>query len=1341
MTQDEVENRIMEGPLFKLGSTQGIKEYLDLLQEAVAPVNVIEGESPGYGLVGFDNKIIFPERVTQWISKVKGFARKFKDYKATADDEVVRNGGVMVHTVMQHLLGEKIGKRQKISESELKEALKYMSKKDLAVLKKTADNIYNQIMEQQKKIDPKGEVDIRLEQVIGDYKKGRAGSIDVLAVLSDGKAMIYDYKTSIPSVGRNFVIDKELIYPAKQEQYKLQLSEYKRILESYGLEVVSGRVVPIAVSYEYDSSKPSGERFTGKINKIQAGSDTSEFLRQIALLKESTGYDDLDILVENKRNLIKILRNRAGSLMKKGEYDKAEKLYERATIIRNNIQDILIDKDIVNIGLEAMMVSKEIIGLDEDGELENISFEELDSYNSQLNVYGDIMKATDGFLNDLTDKKESKKIKQIRRSIASYVSEAQAKIKIQREVKAIDKIEDRFKTESGMKLKPIKEMGPIESLITRLSDIKHPIFMRFRDLVDKSRLRTRKSLEQLFDDIEEKFEAVRDTGMTRQEINESIVNPETQNLYSKLSSEWFQEVSKARKNKDSAKMKELFDIKGGKKAFREEYNRRLKQMQKYYKSQFNNLEDLKTEDGEIVKSEALYRKKYNKAIANWKKRNNLLVNNEAWFSENSKFYLQPKEGVQENYYSEEYKKISSNEALKEFYDFYLQKNEEFREMMGLRRNEMPDNFIANIRQSSIEKLVNNSKTGFSISSSIGEMFDSLNIREEDYYFAERDTATGDIKRKIPIPFLNPFLDAEGNIKQGEKSFDLTKSMFIMGKVAHNFQNMSEIEGETNALLDVLSEEARKQETTSEGKVIKSNLSKLGVSSVEYDTLRSHIDYHLYGVSERIRGTTTTILGKRINSIKAVKAAKSYLAKKALAFAVNPAIAQYFHGKAGVLIESHKGTIFTSEQAYEAQKDQFKNIKMYQALGDFFDVHAESKITRMEYRISKEKTKIFDSRNQFAGYRWGSEAIDNTILGATLRNYGIDENGNIKRLKFIKVKEGQEKKSLMDLFDRQKYLEEGVVEFAEMSDDNITQFKRIVQKAAIKVKGDVSEEDKAKYQYNAYLNALMQFKNWMPGILKERFGGIGYDSDLDVIDYGRYIGVIDEFSYEQGAKMTSYIGKVLIPNMTRLSVDLMTFGLTKNYAYLDSDGNIAVSGGRLERAKAQFQRYLEKNPQDVGVADEEQLFKMFLEAKQGAIRSSLTEVRAALTLLSLILFLGMEGDDDDKKEPVTFMEKLQAWGGRQAYKTLNRTALEISFSLSPAEFANIIRNPIPLAGLITDGARVLGNTVDESMDYITGREDKRDRTPPFYYLSRWVIGVNQFRSVVDWWYEQDKDRDR
>ena len=396
---------------------------------------------------------------------------------------------------------------------------------------------------------------------------------------------------------------------------------------------------------------------------------------------------------------------------------------------------------------------------------------------------------------------------------------------------------------------------------------------------------------------------------------------------------------------------------------------------------------------------------------------------------------------------------------------------------------------------------------------------------------------------------------------------------------------------------------------------------------------------------------------------------------------------------------------------------------YTAITKYFDIHVEDMSYRKALELtSKKSVEWLNSRSLFSPLRKADENIDNHVLVSMAQNYGFDtrpgQEGNLRRL--ANLPKGT--KSIADSFKVNE--QTGEISIKEITQSGYIAFRNAARATSVSIKGALSEEDTNYANLNIWLNLFMQFKTWMPGLYKERFGTLYFDENVDAARYGRYQAVFSEFQYEDGMGVVKFIANIVIPKLTNLSFDIVTFGLSNK---------AGISRVNEARARVYYNKWSMENQEEarkMAKADPEgDGFNTFMEIKHAQIRAALVEARVILGFMALLAFLGAEGDDDEPRY-------MKTWLGRTLYKILNRAHSEVVFALSPADFARLVANPLPLAGILNDVIKTLRNTVDVGYHAITGTDDPYDRTPFMYYTSQWIIGKSQLRRLVEM-YEQDK----
>jgi len=259
---------------------------------------------------------------------------------------------------------------------------------------------------------------------------------------------------------------------------------------------------------------------------------------------------------------------------------------------------------------------------------------------------------------------------------------------------------------------------------------------------------------------------------------------------------------------------------------------------------------------------------------------------------------------------------------------------------------------------------------------------------------------------------------------------------------------------------------------------------------------------------------------------------------------------------------------------------------------------------------------------------------------------------------------------------------------------------------------MSGEDVNAVHTNLLSNLMMSFKNWLPGMAYERFGGLEWDKTLGVVKQGRYRAVFDDMYNKEDAVGFHNLMYKTMQRASLFALDVVTFGM--------------IPGGALKindaRAKILFEEYLKKNPKLLTEGKtKDEMFTEFLDYKRGQIKAAAIELRAVLILTLAMMAMG-KGIGDD-------------WATRTGYRFINRLRRELSFFISPNDMVTIIKGAVPIVSLATDVQKWIGNTVDEARDDIFREDSKHDLTPPGYYTIHFIPGYRLYNFFEP--YEQNK----
>ena len=352
---------------------------------------------------------------------------------------------------------------------------------------------------------------------------------------------------------------------------------------------------------------------------------------------------------------------------------------------------------------------------------------------------------------------------------------------------------------------------------------------------------------------------------------------------------------------------------------------------------------------------------------------------------------------------------------------------------------------------------------------------------------------------------------------------------------------------------------------------------------------------------------------------------------------------------------------------------------------YFKVHTDNYNKREADSVSAFKIKkLVTMDNAFIMHRKPDEAIDDNILVSMMQNYGLDSNGIPKRL--TKLPEGT--KSMFELAE----IKDDKLVIEGLTNEGFHNFRRQVREIGRRIKGQMSEEDKNLVGTTLMGQALMQFRNWIPGLATERFSSLTENDTLDEFDQGRFNIFFEEF-----------MKRGFIPGLTefsKLMADAVSMGLYKKKP-------------NMKVAQRVYDKYKLENP------NSKLTLEQYLELRKAKLRSMSLEIRIYLGFLSLLIFLNGGGDDD----PEGKKRYQRSWAGRQAYNMLVRGEREIAFFFNPNTVMDLTRSVIPSMGLAKDIIKMVTNTATEGYEMVAGEDNTRDRTPMFFYTSKLLPAVN------------------
>ena len=1228
-------------------------------------------------------------------------------------ENIRKESGTAGHKTLEDLIQYYANKQGTLAS--ISAASPFANKSHFESLRKEVEALVKETNAVQKKIDPKGKVNWRTEQIIYNKEKDTAGSIDVLAVFSDNSAAIYDWKFVSPSIEKGFVSKvkgrwkiMEDPFSVKMDTYNIQMGAYKQmLLNDYGItEVRRSRIVPIHVRFKSVNGK-----MTNRITTIQMGSNASEFLEHIPVAEEMTDYDSInDIIVKmiaKKKKIESELRN------KKRVGSKFEKLTREREMVEKQLRKLQLKQDIGYVlaeagkdlkGIESKIAENNPLDAKGQPNPDYMTIEELNDLNGNLTFHLNLLKVSD-YIEELKveDPALHKEVVQIQATVGAQLNnvlsmvqnkqlERMVAVAEERNVKGLDSFN------SGI--------SKLTSQFVTLSKQTNPFLRTLHSIVDDLNLAKRKQVKQLAADIEDKERALLDwgaaNGMKGIKVYDLLINNETGNFVAKFSPKYYEERTTAIKNGNSVWFKNntYINEEGYKKNFKKYRDNRLKALKQKFKDNKKAIE---------------------REILVWDQQHDIKKHfKTASVNRGGSYFLKPNE----SWMSPEYSKLQSIPAAKEFYDFYQSKVYEYEDMFGI---DLAPGFIANVHRSSMESLV----TGGKIKDLAANSLEALQLREHDLSFGIRDENTGELVKRVPMLYVNPLKDSLGNIDPSLKSRDLGKGLLLLGSAALDYKLKTDVLPEVQALESLLQQNiVAEVETDPTGNVL-TNLSghakKLFESTANADTFSGFVDQYFFRAG--IKGKDFKI-GK-LSGHKTLGTLKQYHSTAALGLKVPVAIGAFTAGLFSLEAQASKGRYITRKNLRAAEKAFLTADPKLRAIAEFFDIYQHDIVDDRANRLSADyRTKHLTNDKWFKFLSDTDRALDAISAYAMSLNYGVDPATSKVKL-LSKLPEGT--KSINELIEftedpkwesailnvsssaRDRYITkvEGLTPAGELS------FRNKSRGIGDKIKGTMTDEDIALFNNTILMKYMMHYKSWLPGIAMEHFGSTRYDYILEGFDEGTWISTFKNMGMDMTAQEALDTEVHMMNKITAIGMDLLNAGM--DIATFGYSNRFKIKEKKARLAFNQWVANNKDNPefseQLKSEASKEEMFKDFVEMKQGNIRATLTEARSVLLLMMLIMMLGGDWDDDGKKDI------RQTWVGRKLYNVLNRSYREVAVFMDPREYMQSRSTGIPLLSLGGDVIKWANNSLDETFDLITGREDKDDGAEAFYYTMKMTPGLN------------------
>jgi hypothetical protein len=118
---------------------------------------------------------------------------------------------------------------------------------------------------------------------------------------------------------------------------------------------------------------------------------------------------------------------------------------------------------------------------------------------------------------------------------------------------------------------------------------------------------------------------------------------------------------------------------------------------------------------------------------------------------------------------------------------------------------------------------------------------------------------------------------------------------------------------------------------------------------------------------------------------------------------------------------------------------------------------------------------------------------------------------------------------------------------------------------------------------------------------------------------------------------------------------------------------------------------------------------FIDLYIGSLKSQMSELIVLLAITAAVTAVTSAGDDDRRQSG------LKKYLSRALKKYYN----EFAFYYNPLEFTRLIKNPVPVIGLVEDMYRFVGAVAGEGIGAATGDEERMEKNMPMKQLLKSV----------------------
>ena len=1253
------------------------------------------------------------ERVTVSVTeKIKGKNKNERTEFQKSQDVQMQNWGLTGHKFIEDTFKNNLIDKDGYARKD------FGNTKIDSQLNKTIEKSVRSYLEDLVRSYPEGARFLVERKVINDKVKGKMGStIDLIVIFEDPitgevKTDIYDWKFT--NFDKSF---NEDIPFYKQDEWKLQMGEYSKILYNYGLkpnQLRRARMIPFVATYR--NAIPGDTKSKLILSGLEVGKfdnlkETKLYLLPVAIDTESTGDKKRDELIKSLRAQWKKLYKKPTSPEER--FAKNIRLNELSKAIRY-LHMKLDFSPLYNIGKSFLENAKKTMDDFENIDYSKLTQQEIASRLGDLlefkNSAEKFTKIDQTYLASLNKEQltseEQETLKGLERisnatdRMILEINELQKDFVVQYALKegaTTQESKDRFldaEREIGFLSKTFLEGSKLSSRVIQLAA---NTILNAQSLVDIQTAKMIRQYEPLLLALEKEAAA---KGVSAFDLI-GKVDGDTLSLIKKIDKDFWDELAKAKDRKDKRFLLENMDV--------QKYNELAKAT---IASGIEELEKVQfaadpAKDKEIRE----FRIK--------KLKDSLDINRETFSGyQNYDFARLFSEAMnEEDHLSKEYKEMAKSKAALDMWDFLTALNQRGKDMGYLSQKGL--SFFPLVEATMLDKISQSKELG----DTAKDMFKDLyTVREqENQNYSKLDPETNKVKKEIPKYFTR----TERDVTQLSK--DLTKVGPLWIRALLKYEMAKSMEDMLLTMHSV--EKARghiiteKDEIVWEGGAPKVDLA----SNKNADQLQIIADDFLYGLNEDLSSIGNIGLGKltkdenkKLATKKLLNSANKLTQSLAVGLKALIALPNYFGQHFQAFINA--GNLYTPAE-YEKN-----HLKMFvpgglttedKALIDLFVPLNENIAGEKQKELAKKQGYVkalsaWSIQDITMATNYLPEKILQMTNAKTMNDNSMVENGKIVNIRQYLAAEDRKTKYKMSVADRKTLeatFEDRVKELKEtkslskivkvtdnditipgVSDEELAKYRTKVIEYGRDLSGQMNMDNKAEYRRDSLLRSFMMFKGWIPKQVSVRTLDINKNLQNDEWQYGRTRLFV---------KTIAHLGRNTISGMR----DILQ-GNEKGLAIMD------------EILEEKRKDYFNKTGQVLDISQEE-----FYDLMRRQLANQMKELGLLVGLLALVLAAKAAVPPDDADEYTK--NKYKFWA-----KAMNKISDELAFYYNPLSFESMTKGSVlPAMGLLAKVERAFGALSKEAYGYATDDQELQDKAHPTKYFLDLIPGPAQFQQEI------------